>query len=232
LTEHRCLIVLDGLEAVLQPGVHDGSYRPEYRGLKAFWQRLGQQAHSSCVLVTSQDSPKDVEEINSPKIRHYVLKGLREVSGREILTNHGVLAPPDQDWRSLVDRFAGHPIVLRRVALDAQNFGNNIAVFLEQMGSEFAEHSYLCEYLQETLARLSPAEKILLKGLTGLDGFAKFEDLYAQVFEPLNHREQERLTRPQVLDVVQSLTRRVLIEKSGDHYMAPGVVTQYFNADC
>ncbi len=52
LRQHRCLIVLDGFETVLNKGKSLDAYRPGYEGYGELLRRVGEVVHQSCFLVT------------------------------------------------------------------------------------------------------------------------------------------------------------------------------------
>src|SRR2546426_7287027 len=57
---HRCLLVLDNVESIVQGGSQAGQYREDYEGYGRLLQRIGESKHQSCLLVTSREKPKEV----------------------------------------------------------------------------------------------------------------------------------------------------------------------------
>ncbi|NEQ31142.1 MAG: AAA family ATPase [Leptolyngbya sp. SIO4C5] len=57
---HRCLLVLDGAESILQSGRLAGIYREGYEDYGELFKRLGQEPHQSSVLITSQEKPAEI----------------------------------------------------------------------------------------------------------------------------------------------------------------------------
>src|SRR4029453_9002333 len=60
LREQRCLLVLDNLETILQPGAYTGDYRTGYADYGTLIQRLGEVTHQSCLLLTSREKPVEL----------------------------------------------------------------------------------------------------------------------------------------------------------------------------
>ncbi|MBD2234603.1 NB-ARC domain-containing protein [Phormidium tenue] len=59
LREHRCLVVLDNLESILQAETA-GHYRDGYEGYGELIQRIGNTEHQSCLLLTSRECPREL----------------------------------------------------------------------------------------------------------------------------------------------------------------------------
>jgi hypothetical protein len=60
LRARRCLLVLDNLETVLQPGEREARYREGFAGYGVLLRRLAEALHQSCVLVTSREKPPEL----------------------------------------------------------------------------------------------------------------------------------------------------------------------------
>src|SRR5215467_9895612 len=63
LQASRCLLVLDNLESLLVSGDPEGNYLPGYEGYGRLLQRLAEEAHQSCVLLTSREKPREIEPL-------------------------------------------------------------------------------------------------------------------------------------------------------------------------
>src|SRR5258707_1212109 len=72
LQARRCLLVLDNLETLLQSGDRAGNYLPGYEGYGRLIGRLTESAHQSCVLLTSREKPKEIEQIGRASCRERV----------------------------------------------------------------------------------------------------------------------------------------------------------------
>ncbi|HEX9134800.1 MAG TPA: NB-ARC domain-containing protein [Ktedonobacteraceae bacterium] len=77
LREHRCLIVLDNFESVLQESQSTGQYRKGYSGYGRLLQSLGEVRHQSSLLLTSREKPKEVARLEGSTlpIRSMLLLG-------------------------------------------------------------------------------------------------------------------------------------------------------------
>jgi transcriptional regulator with XRE-family HTH domain len=60
LRERRCLLVLDNLETVLEPGATVARYRPGYEGYGEVLRQVGDSAHQSVLLLTGREEPPEL----------------------------------------------------------------------------------------------------------------------------------------------------------------------------
>jgi transcriptional regulator with XRE-family HTH domain len=96
LSQHRCLIVLDNLESVLQGGTYAGRYRKGYEGYGNLLTAVGTAQHQSCLFLTSREKPREVallEDVSQPvqtpprrACMSLFLKGLTPERGKAIFT--------------------------------------------------------------------------------------------------------------------------------------------------
>ena len=56
---HRCLLILDKVENILQPGVICGHYAAEFKQYSELFQRLGETSHQSCLVLISREKPRE-----------------------------------------------------------------------------------------------------------------------------------------------------------------------------
>ncbi|BCL38963.1 NB-ARC domain-containing protein [Nostoc sp. MS1] len=119
LQQRRYLLILDGVEAVFS--------QPEY---SQFLQQLSNNRHHSCVLITSREQPKFINDTNT--VRSLTLKGLPKTEALELLKSRGF---PDKELglSALIQLYRGHPLALKLVSPLIQSvFAGNIAAFLRQ----------------------------------------------------------------------------------------------------
>src|SRR5260221_6734349 len=161
LRNARCLLALDNVETILQGRTRAGTYRAGYEAYGTFFQRVGQTAHRSCLLLTSREQPKELaplEGTHAP-VRTMALAGLEQEACRHILKDSN-LAGTEGEYSSLADRRAGNPLMLKLVAATIRElFGGNIAAFLSQGILLFGEMRGL---LDQQFERLSAIEEAIL----------------------------------------------------------------------
>src|SRR6266699_1773345 len=204
LQVHRCLLVLDNLETLLQSGDREGNYLPGYEGYGRLIGRLAESAHQSCVLLTSREKPKEIgplEGVRSP-VRSLRLAGLDEQAARELLSDKGLSGTPAA-WHGLVSSYAGNPLALKIVAQAVSDlFAGDLDRFLEEGELIF---NGVRPVLRQQVGRLSPLEYQLLTWLAVLREWTELSTL-AQVLHP-------QVLRAQLLEALEALRRRSLLER-------------------
>ncbi len=68
LRKHRCLLMLDNFDTVLQAGYPAGQYKEGYEEYGRLLQRIGEIDHQSCLLLTSREKPKEVAHFRRENI--------------------------------------------------------------------------------------------------------------------------------------------------------------------
>lgn len=206
LREHRCLLVLDNFESVFQAGKRAGTYLDGYEGFGLLLQRVGTSQHRSCLVLTSREKPKEVTRLQgkSPSARMLVLLGVGWSEGQQILKERE-LSGSDEHWRELIARYAGNPLALKLIAESIQTlFDGDIGRFLEQGQMAFGD---INDLLDQQFARLSRLEREVLIWLAIERETASLEDIHQDFVRPL--------MRGELLETLESLRRRSLIESSG-----------------
>lgn len=218
LRQRRCLLVLDAWETVLQAGKLTGSYRNGYEGYGDLLKQLGELPHSSCLVITSREKPREIallEGENRP-VRSLELKGLG-TAALEILREYNL---SDQAyWRDFCLAWRGNPLALKIVSVTIQDFfGGSVSEFLKN-SMFLGDFEYL---LFEQFERLSELEKNVVYCL-------------AIAHKPISCSQLLEATQlvsiSQILKPLESLARRFLIEqvKQGNETMftLPPVVMKY-----
>ena len=201
LRERRCLLVLDNLETILEPGVPTVRYRAGYEGYGEILRRLGETPHQSCLLVISREQPMREDD---SAVRALHLHGLGVDEGRALL-GHRNLAGDDAAWRALVARYSGNPLALQVVGKTvAAVFGGDIAAFLDHGVAVFGD---IRELLEEQVARLSMQEQAVLRWLAEKGEPVGAATLLTSLC-PL-------VGRATVVEAVEALARRSLLESRG-----------------
>lgn len=60
LSRHRCLVVLDNFEVILQDGERVGHYREGYEDYGELIRQIGEASHQSCLVINSREKPREV----------------------------------------------------------------------------------------------------------------------------------------------------------------------------
>jgi hypothetical protein len=196
--------VLDNLETILSSGDREGSYLPGYEGYGRLIGRLAEAAHQSCVLLTSREKPKELaplEGVRSP-VRTLRLVGMDEQAAQALLSDKGLGGTPAA-WQRLVATYAGNPLALKIVAQAISDlFGGDLDRFLEEGELIF---NGVRPVLRQQVGRLSPLEHLLLTWLAVLREWTTLDTLM--------HVLHPRVLRAQLLEALEALSRRSLVER-------------------
>ena len=204
LQASRCLLVLDNLETLLASGDHEGSYLPGYEGYGRLIGRLAESAHQSCVLLTSREKPREIEPLEGVRspVRSLRLVGLDEQTAQALLSDKELRGTPDA-WQRLVAGYAGNPLALKIVAQTISDlFDGDLDRFLQEGELIF---NGVRPVLRQQVGRLTPLEHLLLTWLAVLREWTTLDTL-VQVLHP-------RVLRTQVLEALEALSRRSLVER-------------------
>src|SRR5260370_2355695 len=137
--ERRCLLILDNVESVMEAGQSAGRYRKGYEGYGRLLQRVGEAFHSSCLLLTSRQKPREVARMEGrvSAVRVLGLHGVEAPGGEKILKNAGLFGV-DETWRRLVDVYGGNPLALKMGAEPIrEGFCGDIAGFFREEATGF-----------------------------------------------------------------------------------------------
>jgi hypothetical protein len=211
--QHRCLVILDGVESILQSGKLAGIYREGYEGYGDFFRRLGEEPHQSCVLITSQEKLNEISllEGETSPIRSFKLEGLGDAA-RLILKEKGLSG--EKKWQPLIQGYRGNPFMLKLVATTIKEvFDGDVTDFLS---TTLFTHD-ISDFIEEVLDRLSELEETLLVYL-------------AHQKEPISFKVLQQHfsdTSPQeVIRALGSLSQRSLVEKSEGRFILPPAVRE------
>jgi WD40 repeat protein len=226
LRQHRCLLVLDNVESILR-GCESpsdtlrpraGSYREGYEGYDQLLRSVAEARHQSCFVLTSREKPRGLasnEGKNLP-VRSLRLSGLTELEAQEIFIDKGIVCSEIQG-RLLIENYQGNPLALKIVATNIQElFDGNVAQFIEDGTSVFGD---IHNILQQQFERLSALEKEIMYWLAINREPVSLAQLREDIVPLVSQRE--------LLEALESLVMRSLIEKSSATFTQQPVVMEY-----
>jgi WD40 repeat protein len=232
---HRCLIVLDNAESILEDGEPAGVYRKDYQDYGELLRAVGESVHQSCLVITSRDKPPEVAllEEKTPLVKSRELEGLDETAAKKLiekiwsdaLKDEGktnsfslgdeedslALGDEEKEWKKLNNLLGGNPLVIKIISPTIkERYECNIRNFLEEEKSLFLPGG-LRELLSEQFRRLSELEKDIMYWLainrTPVSVSELQEDIIPKV-PPLK-----------LLKALESLSWRSLIEKNAQEVL-------------
>ncbi|MBW4471307.1 MAG: hypothetical protein KME45_13010 [Stenomitos rutilans HA7619-LM2] len=222
LRAHRCLLILDNAETVMQPGDRDGGYLPGYEGYGQLLRCLSETPHQSCLLMTSREKPKGLapREGDNLPVRSLQLTGIPAAIGREILSIKGTFSGSAAEWQQLVDHYAGNPLALKIVATAiADFFDGSLTQFLDFSQQGSSVFGDIRDLLARQMGRLSDLEQQVMFWLAINREPLRFAELQTDCLPPV--------TPTQLLETLTALERRSLIEKNGTLFTLQPVVMEY-----
>ena len=204
LRMRRCLLVLDNVETLLQPGSLEGNYRQGYEDYGGLFQYVAEVTHQSCLLLTSREMLGVLAPLEGTHAAVRVLKlaGLGQTASQELLADKDLFGSP-QDWQQLIQHYSGNPLALKIVAATVRDlFGGDIAAFI---GTGPGTLHTLRQLLEQQFARLAPLERDIMYWLAIERDLVPLETLRTDLPEGLSGKD--------VLSALQSLRRRCLVER-------------------
>ena len=215
LQKHRCLIVLDDVHNLFCSGELAGKYKPEYEEYRTLFKQIEKLSHQSCLMLIGWEQPREVTQVKSQNtsIRTLQVKGLDIAAAGEILRDYGLEASDNSE--TLIHRYQGNPLWLKSVANLIQDLGGDVTELLPNDTILLPED--LKDVLQQQFDRLSELEKQVIS-------------LLAKESQPINRAkllENDRIPASDLLNALQSLSRRCLIEQQANFYTISPVLRQY-----
>ena len=208
LRSHRCLILLDNTETILSSGNRAGGYNPGYEGYGELFKRMGEVYHQSCLILTSREKPQQIasQEGDNFPVRSFQLSGINQSDCKEIFQAKGIYNPSQDEFTELVYRYSGNPLALKIIATTIKDlFADNLTEFLTQGTSVFGD---IRDLLSQQFQRLSSLEKEVMFWLAINREPVSIAELKSDIISPVYPAN--------LLEAIESLLRRCLIEKSRD----------------
>ncbi len=213
LRHHRSLIVLDGVEAVLEGGKTNGSYLPGYEGFGEIFRQVGEVKHQSCLLLNGREKPDELSPLEGSSVRSMQLQGLEE----EALQVFAKGLSDPVAARELMEFYGGNPMALKIVFRSIQElFDGNIGEFLAQNTPVF---SSIRNLLNQQFNRLAEVEKQVMFWLAINQMPTSHKQLQSDISANPNSTG--------LLEALYSLKWRSLIEKRSDGFTLQPVVMMY-----
>ncbi|GET39846.1 NB-ARC domain-containing protein [Microseira wollei] len=206
LQAHRCLLILDNAEAILETGQLAGQYRDTYRSYSTLLTRVKESNHQSCLVLISSEEVSSLQ-INTLSVHSIDLKGLNETDAKEIFIAKG-FSGSEPELEKIISYYAGHPSSLQIAADTVWRISrHNISEFLEAGTLLLNE---VCSLLERHFKRLSDLEKIIMYWLVLEPKSATIANI-----EKLRYFYTDISTQD-LIEGLLSLQRRSLIEQRYD----------------
>ncbi len=201
LRDYRCLIILDDVQSILAENKLAGNYQSQLTNYGEFFKNIGELSHHSCLVFNSWESPLEVINLTgvNTSVRILSLNGLGE-SAREIFKEQNLL--DEERWPELINIYGGNPFWLKIVARMIQELFNGQVQDYFKYNSLFLGDEILNK-LNLHFHRLSLLEKQVISHFSQINIAVTVSELLQNL----------PLSPPELFQVLQSLSRRSLIEK-------------------
>ncbi|GAB4541267.1 MAG: NB-ARC domain-containing protein [Pleurocapsa sp.] len=218
LKQYRCLIVIDNLETVLQPNSSLHIYRNGYEDYGEFIRRMGDVLHQSCIVVTSREKPEEIAALEGDKlpVRMWQLQGLDEVAGSKLLAAKGLKITP-KDSKKLIESYQGNALAIKVAATAIKDiFAGDLSKFLAQDTRVF---NGLRLHLSRHFDRLSDLETEIMYWLAINRESVSAKELKKDLVNSISSS--------QILEALEYLKRRSLIERTNSGFTQQPVIMEY-----
>lgn len=218
LQQHRCLLVLDNVESILGSGGAMGQYLAGYESYGDLLQRIGESDHQSCLVLTSREKLAEVAaaEGETLPVRSLHLSGLNLTEAADLLDAKG-LSSSEADRQRLIDCYGGNPLALKIISTSIRDlFAGDIAEFLQAGTAVF---NGIRRLLDQQFARLSSLEQQIMYWLAINREGVSLNELQADIIPSV--------PKPKLLEALEYLNRRSLIERSSSGFRQQPVVLEY-----
>lgn len=197
----RCLVILDDVQNIFKTGNLAGQYLTDYKDYCKFFQQIATLSHQSCLILISWEKSGEIEtlEKENKHTRVLQLQGLGE-EAKEILRQKQL--QDEEKWDELITLYQSHPAWLNIIASTIVEFLNgSVSLFLTDENELFLGD--IETNLESQLERLSELEKNAINWLAYQD-------------EPIDISQKPanmEVSQAKFMHIIQSLTRRCLVEK-------------------
>jgi NB-ARC domain/WD domain, G-beta repeat len=208
-TRHRCLLILDNAESILEQGGQVGLYRHGYEYYGRLLERIGGALHNSCVLITSREKLKEISILEgvdgkSSWARSIVISGLAQENAQQILKDKGLIGGKEE-MDNLVDFYSGNPLALKLIAgYIGEVASGNIGLFLSSLKRDELIPEDIRGLIHQQFERLSISEQEIMYWL----GIHRIPS----TLEELRNSTQHLIPAKKLPETLVSLKKRSIIE--------------------
>jgi WD40 repeat protein len=216
LRQSRCLVILDNLETLLD-AERAGQFRTGFEGYGELLRLVGEVGHQSCLVLTSREKPAEIAALEGIElaVRSLRLDGSPEAA-QAIIQQKGLIGTEEQT-RLLGDRYGNSPLALKIAATSIQElFEGNIESFLREDTFVF---NGVRRLLDQQFNRLSAIEQRIMYWLAINREWTSLAELMGDMVPALS--------KGKLLEALETLSFRSLIETQGNRYTQQPVVMEY-----
>ncbi|BAY20059.1 hypothetical protein NIES21_59290 (plasmid) [Anabaenopsis circularis NIES-21] len=209
LKSHPCLIILDGLEALVQ--ANDFKQKIEYGN---FLTQLTEEEHQSCIILTSQLPIEEIIYTDTTLLyTNLQIKGLEENAALQIFHEKKIYG---EECKKLIKTYRGNPSELESVAERINRyFGGNIQKFFDykttfigqqlqaMLNQQFRQSGLLSDLQRQIMIYLADEVSDEFKLIP-----------FSKIVENLRKRMTSDLSISELITAMEVLEQRSLIEST------------------
>lgn len=217
MQQSRCLIILDGAENFLRSDELAGHYREGYEEYSTLLRQVAITEHQSCLVITSGEKTQEFTALEGTKARAFHLHGLTKEAGRHLFKEKGIFSESEQEWQATIQLYGGNPLALKIASVTIlEVFGGSLSEFLKQETAVFGDIHRLIEHQFNRLSRL---EKHIMYWLALNGEPVSLQELRDDMVPSVSH--------PKLLEALESLGRRSLVEREKVLFSLQPVIQEY-----
>ena len=221
LRQYRCLLIFDDIQSLLGCGTCSFHYREGYEGYGQLLRSIICTQHQSLLLATSRMKPKGLTFYEEKRVRFFSLEGLQPETLRGMLRHRIQTVNSDEQWAYLLDYYLYNPQILNIIATEIQQvFKGNISQFIEQQPLIPPEISSL---IAQEFNSLTSLEKEIAYWLAIDPSCENLELLAKRIMKPI--------AKTQLLEGLNSLQERSLVEKKDSRYTLRSLIKEYLRQE-
>jgi WD40 repeat protein len=217
--QYRCLLILDNTETILVSQNRVGIYRDGYENYEQLLTKIGDLQHQSCLLITSREKFIELAKLEgkTQPVRSLKLNDLATSAAKKLFESED-LSDTEGQIEKIVELYRGNPLALKIVVTTIKElFCGGITEFIK--GEEIFLGD-IQDILDQQFHRLSNLEQSIMFWLAINRELVGINELYNDIFP--------QIKRTELMEGLQYLERRSLIEKSSEGFTQQPVVMEYF----
>lgn len=218
LRQKRCLVIFDGVDNILASGKLGGQYLENYQNYGQLLRRIQDEQHRSCVILTSREKPVglSLREGKKSVVRSHLLKSLSIDQALKIAFDRGLIGS-ESTLKQLVSRCEGNPLILKMTISTIKSlFNGNVESFLEYNTILYGN---IWQLIERQFQRLTPLEQQIMSY------FALGKDILD--LEGVLQKIGNKVSNRQLIEVLESLQGRSLIEIDQTRFIQHPIMTEY-----
>jgi hypothetical protein len=220
LNAHRCLVIIDGVETIMETGMLAGKYRDGYQDYGRFFKKVGELSHKSCLVLTSSEKSLEISllEHRTRLVRSHKISGLKKEAAQQILLERGLVK--EKEWNDFIERYEGNPLAIWMISATIITlFAGKTSDFLKT-GTIFIG-GQIEVVLSQMFERVTDLEIKVMCQLAILNKSVDFNQLRAEISSDISSST--------LMNALESLSWRSLIETEigQDSFRLQPVIRKY-----